>query len=244
MGLVFSFSSTVLLLLLSVVPAYAQRPDTTIIRYVGQLTGQYTSGGVNRTLLATTHSVTFLRGQHFGAPVSGSFTYGKQDRLLKEREFLFNATPYYRLSHFRAYGIGGYERSNLRGIDHRIQLGVGPGWAFYTDSLGREVSVSNLLIREATYFQDGSQRIVSRSSLRLRVAYSKGVLALNSTTFYQPNLEGFGDYRVNQLTTLALHFTTRFSITASYTYTHESRVLEGKPNDNTNVTVGIAFSTK
>ncbi|HEX8425332.1 DUF481 domain-containing protein [Hymenobacter sp.] len=239
----FSLSGLVLLLLLGLVPAQAQRPDTTIIRYAGQLTGQYTSGGVNRTLLATTHSVTVLRGQHFGAPVIGSFTYGKQDRQLKEREFLFNATPYYRLSHFRAYGIGGYERSNLRGIDHRIQLGFGPGWAFYTDSLGREVSVSNLFIREATYFQDNSQRIVSRSSLRVKLAYTRGVFTLNSTTFYQPNLAGFGDYRVNQLSTLALRFTARFAITASYIYTFESRVLEGRPTDNTNVTVGVAFST-
>lgn len=219
-------------------------PDTTIIRYAGQLTGQYTSGGVNRTLLATTHTLTLLRGQHFGAPITGSFTYGRQDELLKERELLFNATPYYWLGHFRAYGIGGYEQSNLRGINQRIQLGLGPGWAFYTDSLGREVSVSNLFIREATYFQDGSQRIVSRSSLRLRLVYNKGVFSLHSTTFYQPNLSGFADYRINQLSTLALRFTARFAITATYTYTYESRVLEGKPNDNTNLTVGVAFSTK
>lgn len=230
--------------LLLVTCAQAQRPDTTIIRYAGQLTGQYTSGGVNRALLTTTHSVTFLRGLHFGAPLNGSFSYGRQDGLLKEREFLFNATPYYWLGHFRAYGIGGYERSNLRGIDNRIQLGLGPGWAFYTDSLGREVSASNLFIREATYFQDGSQRIVSRSSLRVKLVYSKGVFSLNSTTFYQPNMRDFNDYRVNQLSTLALRFTPRFAITANYTYTFESRVLEGKPTDNTNLTVGVAFSTK
>ena len=233
-----------ILLLLLTSRAQAQRPDTTIIRYAGQLSGQYTSGGVNRTLLATTHNVTFLRGQHFGAPVNGSFSYGKQERLLKEREFLFNATPYYWKGHFRAYGIGGYERSNLRGITGRVQLGLGPGWAFYSDSLGREVSLSNLFIREATYFQDGSERIVSRSSLRLKLVYSYRVFSLNSTTFYLPNLSGFADYRVNQLTSLALRFTPRFAITANYIYTFESRVLEGKPRDNTNLTVGVAFSTK
>jgi len=233
-----------LFLLLATLPALAQKPDTTIIRYSGQLTGQYSAGGVNRTLFATAHSATLLRGLHFGAPVTGSFTFGKQERRLKERELLFNATPYYWSGHFRFYGIGGYERSNLRGIDRRFQLGAGPGWAFYSDSLGREVAVSNLLIREATYFQDGSRRLVSRNSTRLKVAYSYRVFTLSATTFYQPNLRRFSDYRATQLTSLALRFTPRFAITGTYAYTFESRVLAGKPTDNTNVTVGVAFSTK
>lgn len=239
------FSLLLLLLLGGMArPALAQKADTTIIRYSGQLSGQYTSGGVNRTLFATAHSVTLLRGLHFGAPVTGSFTFGKQDRRLREREWLLNATPYYWKGRFRFYGIGGYERSNLRGIDNRFQLGAGPGWAFYQDSLGREVAVSNLLIREATYFQDGSSRTVSRNSTRLKVAYSYRVFTLNSTTFYQPNLQDFSDYRVSQLSTLALRFTPRFAITGTYAYTFENRILEGKPRDNTNVTIGITYSTK
>ncbi|UOQ77616.1 DUF481 domain-containing protein [Hymenobacter sp. 5516J-16] len=240
----FLLISAGLLLTLSASAAHAQQPDTTLIRYSGQLAGQYTSGGVNRTLFSTNHSVTFLRGLHFGAPVTGSFIFGKQDRLLKEREWLLNTTPYYWKGRFRFYGIGGYERSNLRGIDNRFQVGAGPGWAFYSDSLGREVAVSNLLIRESTYFQDGSTRFVSRNSTRLKVAYSYRVFSLNSITFYQPNLQNFQDYRVTQQSTLALRFTPRFAISSTYSYTFERRVLEGKPTDNTNVTVGVTYSTK
>ncbi|GAA4365748.1 hypothetical protein GCM10023185_36320 [Hymenobacter saemangeumensis] len=225
-------------------PALAQKPDTTIIQYKGQLTGQYTAGGVNRTLISTSHAVTLLRGKHFGAPLTASFIFGKQDGLLKERELLANTTPYYWKGRFRFYGLGGYERSNLRGILNRVQAGAGPGWAFYTDSLGREVALSNLLIREATYFQNGSERVVTRNSVRLKVAYSYRVFSLNSVSFYQPNLELASDYRATQQTTLALRFTPRFAITGTYNYTFESRVLEGKPTDNTNVTVGVSFSTK
>ncbi|GAB3295477.1 DUF481 domain-containing protein [Hymenobacter tenuis] len=241
----FLLVCSTVLLLAAASTAHAQQADTTIIRYTGQLSGQYAAGGVNRTLFATSHAVTLLRGLHFGAPVAAGFTYGKQDRVLKEREWSANATPYYWKGRFRFYGIGGYERSNLRGIDNRFQLGAGPGWAFYSDSLGREVAVSNLLIREATYFQDGTSRIVSRNSTRLKVAYSYRVFTLSSTTFYQPNLQNFrDDYRITQFSTLALRFTPRFAITSTYSYTFEKRVLEGKPNDNTNVTVGVAFSTK
>lgn len=232
------------LLLLLALPLRAQRPDSTILRYSGQLTGQYSAGGVSRALLGTTHSLTLLRGLHFGAPVSGSFQYGKQDGFLREREWLLSASPYYWKGRFRFYGIGGYERSNLRGITGRYQLGAGPGWAFYTDSLGRELAVSTLLLREATYFLDNSQRVVTRSSTRLKLVYAYRVFSLTATTFYQPNLRRPADYRASQLATLALRFSPRFAITATYTWTYENRVLENKPRANTNATVGVAFSTK
>ncbi|WP_167856712.1 DUF481 domain-containing protein [Hymenobacter aquaticus] len=70
------------------------------------------------------------------------------------------------------------------------------------------------------------------------------MFSLSATTLYQPNLQNTADYRATQLTTLALRFSSRFAITGTYSYTFESRVLEGKPTDNTNVTVGVAFSTK
>lgn len=227
-------------------PAQAQNQqqrDTTLIVYTGQLTGAYSRGGVNRTLVSTAHSATFTRGQHYGLPMSGSFMYGRQDGFLKERELLLNATPYYYKGRFRAYALGGFEISNLRGITSRVQLGAGPGWAFYSDTLGREVSVSNLLIREKTNFRDGTARLTTRNSARLKVAYSRSVFTLSSLTFYQPSVVDFGDYRFSNLTTLALKLPRKFSVNFSYNYTHESRVIEGRFPDNTNVTVGVAYST-
>ncbi|SNR60176.1 MULTISPECIES: DUF481 domain-containing protein [Hymenobacter] len=220
-----------------------QQRDTTLIVYSGQLTGAYSRGGVSRALLSTSHSLTFTRGQHYGLPLSGSFIYGKQDGFLKERELLLNATPYYYKGRFRAYALGGFEISNLRGITSRVQLGAGPGWAFYSDTLGREVSVSNLLIREKTNFRDGTSRLTTRNSARLKVSYSRSVVTLSSITFYQPSVLDFGDYRFSNLTTLALKLPRKFSVNFSYNYTHESRVIEGRFPDNTNVTVGVAYST-
>ncbi|HEX8349265.1 MAG TPA: DUF481 domain-containing protein [Hymenobacter sp.] len=220
-----------------------QQPDTTLIVYTGQLTGAYSAGGVNRTLLSTNHAVTFTRGKHYGLPINGSFIYGKQDRLLKERELLLNATPYYYKGRFRAYAIGGFEHSNLRGITSRVQLGAGPGWAFYSDTLGREVSVSNLIIREKTNFFDGTSTLTARNSVRLKVAYSRKIISLNSVTFYQPSLADFGNYRFSNLTTLALKLVQNLAVNFSYNYTHESRVIEGKFPDNTNITIGVSYTT-
>ena len=138
-------------------PRTSSSATPTLVVYNGQLTGAYSRGGVNRTLLSTNQSLTFTRGKHYGLPLTGSFLYGKQNGLLNERELLLNATPYYYKGRFRAYALGGFERSNLRGITSRVQLGAGPGWAFYSDTLGREVSVSNLIILEKTNLLDSTR---------------------------------------------------------------------------------------
>lgn len=221
-----------------------QQPDTTLIVYNTQLTGAYSRGGVSRTLLSTTQNVTFSRGQHFGLPLAGSFIYGKQDAQLRERELQLSTTPYYYKGRFRAYAIGGFERSNLRGITRRVQLGAGPGWAFYADTLGREVSISNLIIREQTDFLDGRRQLTARNSLRLKVAWSVRVLTLNSTTFYQPALADFGNYRFSNLTTAALQLTRQLAVSLSYNYTYESEFSEGRVPENTNLTVGLSYSTR
>lgn len=236
-----------LLLLLSALPTRAQnqqQPDTTLIVYTTQLTGAYSRGGVSRTLLATTQNVTFTRGQHFGLPLTGSFTYGKQDARLRERELLLNATPYYYKGRFRAYAIGGFERSNLRGITRRVQLGAGPGWVFYSDTLGREVSVSNLVLRETTSFLDERRQVTARNSVRLKAAWVVRVLTLNSTTFYQPSLADFNNYRFSNLTTAALRLTRQLAVSFSYNYTFESEFSEGRVPENTNITVGLSYSTR
>jgi len=234
------------LILFGTKPAHAQNQqqrDTTLIVYNAQLTGAYSQGGVNRTLLSTTQALTFTRGKHYGLPLNGSFIYGRQNGLLNERELLLNATPYYYKKRFRAYAIGGFERSNLRGITSRVQLGAGPGWAFYSDTLGREVSVSNLIIWEKTSFLDGTRTTKLRNSTRLKVAYSIKILTLSSTTFYQPSLTNFNNYRFSNVSTAALKLTNKLALNLSYNYTHESQFSDGKVPDNTNITIGFSYST-
>jgi len=223
----------------------APRPSTerATLRYTDQLSGTYSAGAVSRTLLNTSHAISYAKGRHFGVPFGGSFIYGRQDRRLRERELLLNLSPYYRLGRFRAYAIGAYERSNLRGIRNRQQVGAGPGWAFfYNDTLQRELLVSNVVLREATHFIDGTVRVVTRNSVRVKVAYEWGLLRLNSSTFYQPALGNKNDYRFSNTSTLGLHVTRRLALTATYAYSYEQRVIEDKKRGNTNVTIGVQYS--
>lgn len=236
-----------LLLVLLTTSARAQsKPpaDTTLIVYAGQLTGAYSSGGVNRTLLSTTQDITISRGPHFGLPLNGRFAYGKQSGLLQERELLLNTTPYYWRGRFRAYALGGFERSNLRGITRRVQLGAGPGWALYSDSLGREVAVSNLLIREQTNFLDGRTVVTARNSTRLKIVYSYKTLTFNSSTLFQPSLEKLSNYRFSSVAAASLKLINNLAVTLAYNYTFDSQYSEGKVPENTNITIGFSYSTK
>lgn len=222
-------------------PAPAAEPAT--FRYTSQLTGTYTTGAVSRTLLVTTHALTYAKGRHVGLPVGVAFQFGRQEHRLRERELLLTASPYYRLRRFRAYGSGSYEQSNLRGIERRWQVGSGPGWALiHDDSLGRELLVSNLLLREETHFVDGTSRRVTRSSLRVKLAVGWRALHLASTTFYQPVLGNAADYRLSNASSLSLKLSTKLAFTTTYTYSFEQRVIEARARANTNLTVGLTLS--
>ncbi len=224
-------------------PAPKAATEKATIRYTDQLTGTYSAGAVSRALLNTAHTFAYARGRHFGFPLSGSFLYGKQSGLLRERELLLTLTPYYRLGRFRAYATSTYERSNLRGIRDRVQAGAGPGWALYVnDSLGREVIVSNLILHEITHFREGTTRRATRSSTRLKLAYGRGALRLTSITLWQPALGNAADYRFSNATTLSLRVLAPLALSATYTYSYEQRVVENRPRGNTNLTVGVTFS--
>jgi putative salt-induced outer membrane protein YdiY len=219
-------------------------PQAATWRYNSQLTGIYTSGAVERTLFTTAQALTWAQGRHFGAPLTGSFSYGRQEARLRERELLVTLAPYYRLDRFRAYALGTYERSNLRDIRYRTQAGAGPGWAFLRDeAAGREMLISNLLLRESTQFGDGTARTVWRSSTRLKLAYRLGALRFGSSTFYQPRLAHAQDVRWANNTSLSVSITQRLALTAAYAYTFEQRVVEQKSRGNTNITVGVSYSS-
>lgn len=76
--------------------ARAQRPDTTPVHYTGTLTGALSAGGGSRPRLTTSQAASFNCGLHVGLPVNATFSFGKQERRLRERAGLVDATtPYY-----------------------------------------------------------------------------------------------------------------------------------------------------
>lgn len=214
------------------------------VRYTAALTGIYSTGTVERIYFTTSHTGNLALGKHWLLPAALSFSYGKQDRVLRERELLGLFTPAYQVGRLKYYALAEAGQSNLRAIARRLVGGGGVGYQFYHDSTQNEVTVSQFFLYEYTQYLEGLLREVPRSSTRLKLRVGKGPVVFTTLAFYQPSLQDVGgDYRINSTSSLNFTVSRHLALTANYTYSYESVAVEGRSPTNTNLTVGFTYST-
>ena len=214
------------------------------VRYTAALTGIYSTGTVERIYFTTSHTGNLALGKHWLLPAALSFSYGKQDRVLRERELLGLFTPAYQVGRLKYYALAEAGQSNLRAIARRYVVGGGVGYQFYHDSTQNEVTVSQFFLYEYTQYLEGLLREVPRSSTRLKLRVGKGPVVFTTLAFYQPSLQDVGgDYRINSTSSLNFTVSRHLALTANYTYSYESVAVEGRSPTNTNLTVGFTYST-
>ena len=214
------------------------------IRYTASLTGLYTTGTVERTFLSTSHTVNLsFKGGHWLAPVALNFSYGKQDRVQREREFLLLSTPTYQQGRYKFYTLGQVEYSNLRAINYRVMGGLGVGYQIYRDTLRNELNISYFLLHEETQYYTDLRRQVLRHSLRAKGQYTRGAATLTALVYYQPAVSNLnGDYRVNGTGALAVRLSRHLALAIAYAYSLESINVESRAPVNTNLSVGFTYA--
>ncbi|HET9503360.1 MAG TPA: DUF481 domain-containing protein [Hymenobacter sp.] len=211
-------------------------------RYTATITGIYTTGTVERTYFTTSHTGNFKLSENWLLPTAFTFSYGRQNGLLNERELVGLLTPTYQRGRVKYYLLGNAERSNLRAIDRRFVTGAGAGYQLYVDTLKNEVSVSQFFLYEYTAYQNGLLRQVPRSSTRLKLRTGKGPVVLTGLVYYQPSLQDYlGDYRLNLTSGLNFTVSRHLALTAAYTYSYESIAVEGRAPGNGNLTLGFTY---
>jgi hypothetical protein len=212
------------------------------VRYTATVTGILSTGTVQRVYFTTSHTGNFKLSEHWLLPTALTYSYGKQNGLLNERELVGLVTPTYQRGRVKYYLLGNAEQSNLRAIARRFVTGVGAGYQLYTDSLRNEVSVSQFFLYENTQYLLGLRREVPRSSTRLKVRGTKGPVVLTATVYYQPSLQDYlNDYRVNLTSGLTFSLTKNLGLTAAYSYSYESVAVEGRAPGNGNLTIGFTY---
>ncbi len=219
--------------------------DGSGVRYTAAITGLYTTGTVERVYFSTSHTGGFAVG-HWQFPAAFSYSYGRQDGALRERELLLLTTPDYRLGRWKLYLLGELETSNLRAIDRRVVAGGGVGYQIYTDTLSNELAVSSFLLDERTDYQtkDDLQRHVTRNSTRLKARLNQKLFSFSELLFYQPSVtEPGGDYRLNSSTVLAFKLYQHLALNLAYTFSYESVVVQDRSRANGTLSVGFAYST-
>ena len=213
-------------------------------RYTATLTGIYSTGTVERIYFTTSHTANFKLTTHWLLPASASFSYGKQDGLLRERELMGLLTPTYQRGRVKYYLLADAEQSNLRAIARRFVVGAGAGYTLYTDTLNNEVGISQFFLYEHTEYLTGLLREVPRSSTRLKLRLGgSGPVVLTGLLYYQPSLQNVAhDYRVNLTSGLNFNVSKHLALTAAFSYSYESIAVEGRAPGNSNLTVGFTYS--
>jgi putative salt-induced outer membrane protein YdiY len=215
------------------------------VRYTAALTGIYTTGTVERVYFSTSHTGGFTVG-HWQFPAAFSYSYGRQDGALRERELLLLSTPDYRIHKWKFYALGEFEASNLRAITRRVVTGGGVGYQLYADSTNSEAALSTFVLNEQTDYNaepDFSRHVV-RNSTRLKLRLNRGVFSASELFFYQPSLrDPGGDYRLNSATVLAFKLYQHLALNLAYSFSYESVVVKSRARANGTLSVGFAYST-
>lgn len=72
--------------------------------------------------------------------------------------------------------------------------------------------------------------------------YPTPTITITSTTYYQPKLRKFADYRISSQTSLIMNLFENFAFKTSYTFIFDQYPAAGIPNSQYNLTSGVVYS--
>lgn len=124
----------------------------------------------------------------------------------------------------------------LLGTGTRFKLSSSENYKFY---------LGTLLMYEHEEIDDGAtplQRVFRGSCYFSFSLYPKSNISITSTTYYQPLLSGFSDYRIANQSSLAIELIKNLSFLTSYTFTYDAFPAVGIPNSQYDFTSGLAYS--
>ncbi len=217
--------------------------DSLSYRFIGD--GNFTQGNVNRSLLVLRAEIT-LQGPAINISTNPRFTYGKQNRLLAERDtYVDLIVDVFKKRKVYVFGLGTIERSNLRRIDWRRLAGAGIGFRLVQKER-HDVSLTNAIIYESTEFEERPTLTTVRNSTRLKGRHSflEDRMRLTHITFVQPALNDLSNLRWNTLISLEIPLNRWISMRGSFENSYESVVEATRRNNDSRITFGIAIGNK
>lgn len=129
-------------------------------------------------------------------------------------------------------------------IDFRGLLGTGPRFKL-TTSEKYKFYLGSQIMYEYEELNDGSTPIHRdfRSTSYLSFSlYPTKTLSIVSTTYFQPRLKEFGDYRFSNQSSLLIDLFKNFAFKTTYTFIYDKTPAVGIPNSQYNLSSGIVYS--
>lgn len=129
-------------------------------------------------------------------------------------------------------------------IEFRGLVGAGPRFKL-TASEKFKVYLGTHLMYEYEELSDGVtpiQRDFRSTSYLSFSFYPTKTMSLISTTYYQPKLKNFGDYRFSNQSSLLIDVFKNFAFKTSYTFIYDETPAVGIPNSQYNLQTGLAYT--
>ncbi len=128
-------------------------------------------------------------------------------------------------------------------INFRGLTGTGPRFKLSTSNL-YNFYLGTLVMYEQEELDDGVtpiQRDIRGSAYFSFSIYPVKTISIISTTYYQPKLSGFEDYRVSSQSSLLIKMFENFAFKTSYTFIFDRYPAVGIPKSQYNFSTGIAY---
>lgn len=143
---------------------------------------------------------------------------------------------------WEVFGQAQYNKVTL--IDFRGLLGTGPRFKL-TNSEKYKLYLGTLVMYEHEEVADGItpiQRDLRGSSYFSFSLYPNDRISIVSTTYYQPRLDGFSDFRVSSQSSLLIDLFKNFAFKTTYTFIYDAFPAIGIPNSQYDFTSGVAYT--
>lgn len=150
----------------------------------------------------------------------------------------------YKLHSRIAWEIFGQAQYNKESkINFRGLLGTGPRIKL-TNSEDYKVYFGTHIMLEQEELSDGSpvQRDYRSTSYLSMSLYPTPRVTIVSTTYFQPRIEKFRDYRASSETSLVIDIFKQFAFKSSYVFTYEQYPAIGVPNSQYTLKSGVVYT--
>lgn len=139
--------------------------------------------------------------------------------------------------------FGQAQYNKVSKIDFRGLIGVGPRFKLST-SEKYKFYLGTLVMFEQEELTDGSaiERNFRGSSYLSFSLYPTDRLTFVSTTYYQPILSAFSDYRISSQSTMLIDVFKNLALKTSYTFTYNATPAIDVPNSQYRLLTGLTYS--
>ncbi|MGV6827815.1 MAG: DUF481 domain-containing protein [Flavobacteriales bacterium] len=143
---------------------------------------------------------------------------------------------------FETFVQGQYNKVSK--INFRGLIGAGLRMKLSTTSEKYKIYFGSLIMYEQEELSDDSQieRNFRNSNYLSFSLYPTDRITLISTTYYQPKLNEFSDYRISSQSSLLIKLYKTLDFKTSYTFTYDAEPAFEIPNSQYNLTSGLSYS--